>query len=767
MKQIRTKNTTLILSLAGVILSGVSIFSFINAKDANAKSLSVNLGLLSAGLSAGSFGASYLMAMNVERDSKKLIETSETEIKRARLSVTQVQTELKVSRQELEKANNETLRLAQLITEKETLITELQSKFEVFSLKHQARMKELDEKLAIEVDVKGDLYRTITKTFSEDVRYRIDDKYETLARSVEHKLNSERYSDIHGILQEFKVQYLQKLSEHTELLNELVRLEHTDTFITDMSDIYFQISDEIAALKVRYRNLMNTRERLTLEEYEKELEVRRNPKEYVAASKVKTGLDMYQSGFQSDLQQIQEVAKNNCASLSDLRNEVSDLIDQIDQKNLEIANLKNEINKSRIPLKWSLAQSNELKIGNLIIDYFWNEGHGLYLDRSFHETDNYTCNLYFQIDRNPRQVVEKELNEHSEALQQYCKTIKPIEFSYSGSKGLMVAKVVLREKPKFETTKDEISRVCKPHQHFKALVSVYERWRVTGGSQAGKSPTAQMIADSITESIKTYQSKPVKVRLFNPQANSKKDNWKYKAEGKDGQECLEGYKTFGDELKARQSGKSSKNDFQLFIFDELDSVVAEFGGSKVKPKIEYGIKQGSHQDVGCIIIGQSSAANILPKFTWSDWNNVAQLHIGENAKNYIEARFKNDSEALQQYMGQFKKVKAYFEKLNADNGLKVSDYGYYRFAFVAIPNHQPTFVELPPFLFTDSADSEDVAANDDEKSIDDKSTSPHSAKLMCNACNSTNIGSKGNRYVCLDCGKSTYKHTGKFDAISK
>ena len=764
MKQIKTKNTTLILSIAGVILSTFSVFSFINAKDANAKSLSINLGLLSAGLSAGSFGASYLMAMNVERDSKKLIETSETEIKRARLSTTQVQTELKASRQELEKANTETLRLAQLVTEKETLITELQSKFEVFSLKHQARMKELDEKLAIEVDIKGDLYRSITKTFSEDIRYRIDDKYESLARSVEHKLNSDKYSEIHGILQNFKVQYLQKLSEHRELLNELVRLEHTDSFITDMSDIYFQISDEITSLKVRYRNLLNTTVRRTLEEYEQELEVRRNPKEFVAASKVKTGLDMYQSGFQSDLEQIKLVAQNNHASLSDLRSEVSDLIDQIDQKNLEIANLKSEINKSRMPLKWSLAQSNELKIGNLIIDYFWNDGNGLYLDRSFHETDNYTCNLYFQIDRNPRQVVEKELNEHSEALQQYCKTIKPIEFSYSGSKGLMVAKVVLREKAKVETTRDEISRVCKPHQHFKALVSVYERWRVTGGSQAGKSPTAQMIADSITESIKTYQSKPVKVRLFNPQANSKKDNWKYKVEGKDGEGCLQGYQTFSDEIKARQSKKSSKNDFHLFIFDELDSVVEEFGGAKVKPKIAYGIKQGSHQDVGCIIIGQSSAANILPKFTWSDWNNVAQLHIGENAKNYIEARFKNDSEALQQYMNQFKKVKAYFEKLNADNGLKVSDYGYYRFAFVAIPNHQPTFVELPPFLFSDSSDDENLTVKDDEKITDEESLRTPAALLRCNRCSSENIGSKSNRYVCLDCGATTGKHTGKFNA---
>ncbi|MEM7555281.1 MAG: hypothetical protein AAF378_14495, partial [Cyanobacteria bacterium P01_A01_bin.84] len=532
----------------------------------------------------------------------------------------------------------------------------------------------------------------------------------------------------------------------------LIDLKDSEFSTTELTDIYFQISDEIAARKVQYRNLLNTVERLTLREFEEELRERRNPKNFVPANKVMTALDNNDNYYANQKVRFQSALNQQVDNLNNLRENVTDLINQIDEKNLEIANLKSEINQNRKPLKWTLANSRELEIGNMIIDYFWKDGTGYYLDRSFLETDGYESKIYFQIDRNPRQIVESELNERSEELQQFCRVLKPITFKYSGSKGLMVATVTLKEKPKADPLKD-ISRICKPHTAFKAAVSGYERWRVTGGSQAGKSPSAQFIADAIT----AYNSKEVKVRLFNPQHGSKKDNWQYRAEGKNAEECLKGFSVLGDELKQRQAKKNSTETFDLFIFDELDSIIDEMGATKVKQPLRYGIKQASHQDIGVIIIGQSSAANVVSGMTWSDWNSVAQFHLGDNAKLFIENRWDKEPELRDEYLKQFGAVRDFYQRKNDELGLTISDYGYFRFAFIAIPNQKPYFIEVPPFVF-DSSEKIDTPAQPIEKvesiaqpALTDRSTPAQ----KCPKCGSTNIGSKGaGRARCKDCNKS-------------
>lgn len=756
-----SKNSSLPITIGGFITASLSLGLYLTSSNDGVKNLSLALGIMGATAATISTISTRMTETELRIESDGIIENKNVEFRKLETKLTNQTAKLTEVFQEISE-------LMILVNEKEKLIAELQRKFSVMSLKYVKKHQELDDKLGQENTIIEDLHNNFIEVFTSDLRYRIDYQYERINRQVDHKLESENYTDIHAVMQQFKAQLNARNLEHITKLLDTSNIEHDSEFATNLSDIYFQISDEITALKVRYRNLLNTTVQRDLIAAQEELEFRRDPKSFVSTDKAIEATKMQEEMARQNVDTIRQVALNNNASLNDLRDEVTDLIDQIEEKNLEILKLKDEINIHRMPLKWTLAQSNELKIGNLIIDYFWKDGTGYYLDRSFHETDGYECKLYFQIDRNPRQIVEKELNEHSEALQQYCRVIKPIEFSYSGSKGLMVAKVTLKEKPKIETSRDEISRICKPHEHFKATVSVYERWRVTGGSQAGKSPMAQMIADAITESIKIYQSKPVKVRLFNPQADSRKDNWKYKAEGKNGEECLKGYGTFASELRARQGGKVSKDTFQLFIFDEIDSVIAEFKGAKVKNNIEYGIKQGSHQDVGAIIIGQSSAANIIPGFTWSDWNNVAQCHIGENAKNFIETRYKNDSEAMSDYLGQFKKIKAYFQKKNDENGLKISDYGYYRFAFVAIPNQQPTFVELPPFLFSLKQEQDSELSNYTQPILLTNNIEPllveDKKEIKCPHCSSTNIVKNGKNkitkaqlYSCKDCDGSPKK----------
>jgi peptidoglycan hydrolase CwlO-like protein/ribosomal protein S27E len=750
---INVKGSTFVATIAGLLLTGASIVSFVTSDSKGVKSFSLNFGLLSLGVTVGSVAASNLMATKVLDENEKITNKFTDDIKELDRANSDLKTRLASQKSKLSEHETKVNELEQLVIEKDVIVKNLKIAFENLQRETAIKQRELDDKLARENTDRADLYTEILNNFSSDLNYKIDESYNGLARSVEAKLNNPKHEELHVRLREFWHKLSGSLANTRKLL---IDLKNSEFSTTELTDIYFQISDEIAARKVQYRNLLNTVERLTLKEFEEELRERRNPKNFVPANKVMTALDNNDNYYVNQKVKFQSALNQQVDNLNNLRENVTDLINQIDEKNLEIANLKSEINQNRKPLKWTLANSRELEIGNMIIDYFWKEGTGYYLDRSFMETDGYESKIYFQIDRNPRQIVETELNERSEELQQFCRVIKPITFSYSGSKGLMVAKVVLRERPKTETSQDTIRRICKPHDLFKAAVGGYERWRVTGGSQAGKSPTAQFIADAIT----AYNSKEVKVRLFNPQYGSKKDNWVYKAEGKNAEECLEGFKTLGREIKQRQAKKLSTEIFDLFIFDELDSVIEELGSAPVRSPLLYAVKQASHQDVGIVIIGQSSAANVVSKMTWSDWNSTAQCHIGENAKLFIENRWKNEPEKREEYLKQYETIRNYYESKNNENGLTISDYGYFRFAFIAIPNQRPYFIELPPFLFLPDSEPE-VTATAHENANTELNCSPTAQNLLpkCPHCGNTEFTGNGKgRVKCKGCGKSSSKH---------
>lgn len=746
---INVKGSTFITTIAGLLLTGASIITFVTSDKQNTRNFSLNFGLLTLGVSVGSLAASNLMATKVLGEDERITNKFTSEIKGLDRINTELKDRLFIQKSVLTEHETKVNELEKLVAEKDIVVQNLRVAFENLQRETVIKHRELDAQLARENTDRIDLYAEIIKAFSSDLNYKIDESYNGLARSVESKLASQKYTVLHSRLQDFWNKLRDSLATSRKLLLDLQEIEFSTT---ELTDIYFAISGEIATRKVQYRNLLNTVERTTLKEFEEELRERRDPQNYVPKSKVIQALDSNDAYYGNQKDYFSTALSQQLENLNNLRENVSDLINQIDEKNLEIANLKSEINQNRKPLKWTLANSRELEIGNMIIDYFWKDGTGYYLDRSFHESDGYDCKLYFQIDRNPRQIVENELNERSEELQQFCRVLKPVTFKYSGSKGLMVATVTLKERPKAEPLAD-ISRICKPHTFFKAAVSGYERWRVTGGSQAGKSPTAQFIADAIT----AYSSKEVKVRLFNPQHGSKKDNWQYRAEGRNAEECLKGFKTLGDEIKYRQSKKLSTDTFDLFIFDELDSIIDEMGATKVKQPLRYAIKQASHQDVGIIIIGQSSAANVVSGMTWSDWNSTAQFHLGDNAKLFIENRWDKEPELRDEYLKQFATVRDFYQRKNDELGLTISDYGYFRFAFVAIPNQKAYFIEIPAFIF-EPVEKPEASAQLDEK-IEPIAHAVRSTAQPtpenCPKCGSTNLGTHGAlRHKCKDCGKT-------------
>jgi hypothetical protein len=155
-----------------------------------------------------------------------------------------------------------------------------------------------------------------------------------------------------------------------------------------------------------------------------------------------------------------------------MRGQVFDLIAQIEQIALEKVALKDELAKLNQPQTWRLAQgSNELTKGNIIINYFWSIG--IKLDRAFTTGDVYESKIYYHTDSNPRTIVFKELNDHSEALQQLCLTLKPITFDWDADKGLMVASLTWKAREKEEKL-DELS-----DKAIERLARSWDTWKNT------------------------------------------------------------------------------------------------------------------------------------------------------------------------------------------------------------------------------------------------------------------------------------------------
>ncbi|MBD2535566.1 hypothetical protein H6G97_41750 [Nostoc flagelliforme FACHB-838] len=359
---------------------------------------------------------------------------------------------------------------------------------------------------------------------------------------------------------------------------------------------------------------------------------RANPEAYTALAdctpKTKaTGiLREFSESSKSDLQNLQSKVIDNQNSLEEMRGQVSDLLDEIDHKNLEISDLKLQVLDLKKPLVWTNANSRELQIGNAIVQYFWQTG--LYLDRAYAEGDIYDVDICFQIDRNSRFIKESELNEHSEALQQWCRTIKPITFKWDSGKALMVAKVVLKEREKVPTSIEEIRRMIEPAAKFGDIVRRYHdhtqdgkpTLRVMTRTGGGKGVAVKNILHNYVNNLEGWE-----LWLSDPQHGSTQDFWNVPKVAKSPQQASDTLETFVSEFMDRKNGRSLHPNIPVVgIFDECDKTFS-------KPE-KQGISQIwteiRHRDMKLILIGQSGEVG-KNGWTWDEMNNCSMLFIGE------------------------------------------------------------------------------------------------------------------------------------------
>jgi hypothetical protein len=526
-----------------------------------------------------------------------------------------------------------------------------------------------------EIECHDDSLEEIKGYLIEIISNRISNQLIQVENSIQSNLKKDRFFLIQNSLQNC----LDKVSDLAQFCNdrlEYIKLVESNQ-IQEIFTLFCEMLDKITSLRLQYRNLLNTNERKLLHEvYAQFEELKTSSIDKQKAVLIVRNQSETQRG---ELEKIYQHSSSNDASLENLQHQISDLLAQIEQKNLEILRLKE-------PQCWQFANRRDLLIGNTIIQYFFASPFNFILDRAKAEFNSHESTLSFHIDRNSRIILADELNQESERLQQLCHTLSPIKFTWNADEGLMTAYIHLARKPKKETSED-ITKLWKPAKDFQKIVSSWNRIRITGGSEAGKSPTAENLAVCIC------QSRNGQAEVCNPQFGSRKDFWTIPQAGKSHEESAEKILLLADDV----SNKVVFKNYKMFLFDEVDSTMSQYSEPQAIGKaVNTIIKQASHSDFGVIFIGQNANVKHYPGMDRSDWNSAVNLHIGANSYDAIENSNQLTTEQKQKLKTQADKLTAYCDDMNQSLALTKHDPQAYRFALV-LNDGNPYFIQLPDF----------------------------------------------------------------------
>ncbi len=338
--------------------------------------------------------------------------------------------------------------------------------------------------------------------------------------------------------------------------------------------------------------------------------------------------------------------------------------------------------------------------------------------------------------------------------------------------GLISVSVALSKKPKADSK--DIDRLWIPASQFEQTVKGWSRIRLTGGSESGKSPTAENLAVAI------LKRRPGVPKLYNPQHDSVKNYWTLPTVGTSHKDSEKGIESLAKQVDLRANGDEFRDSFELSVFDEVDSTMSHTKGKKavIGGNVNFIIKQASHQNLGAIFIGQNANVSEYPGMDRSDWNSAVNIHIGANAYDAITNSNRFTSDEVSRLKQTADKITEFCHDKNTELGLEKTDPQAYRFALVIEPNKKPYFIELPAFgTYTydqlqqhqhTTPPMATATPSTSTQSLEALQTRITSASPMdiqsgyvgsgCPTCNSTSRVKAGKyqgrqRYQCKECGK--------------
>lgn len=277
------------------------------------------------------------------------------------------------------------------------------------------------------------------------------------------------------------------------------------------------------------------------------------------------------------------------------------------------------------------------------------------------------------------------LTEMGEQLQTVLMCIEPLKFASDPTNPHRIL-TTLRYRSKPKATISDINKLWKTSDQFISTVSKWRRIRVTGGSESGKSPLAELIAAALV------QTKPdTVVSLAFPIENSVKNWWTIPVTHTSVKALA---KSLQDISNRRAEGIDKTKMLQIGICDETDTALAN---DKELPAIlKELLKTGSHTNVGIILVGQNANVSNYKGLQRSDFENCVSAHIGANSYHAI-ANSDYSEDEKKKLTAKCDKLVAYCETANKDMDTDSDSDKLERFALVTEPGKSPYFIQLPRF----------------------------------------------------------------------
>lgn len=651
------------LSLGGVLLSGILLFTPVKA-----------MGYLGMGGSVGTFTASVVVRKKhwqvVERELTKLTTQHKAELTLKDDELT-IQTELIGELQgKLKQFGINASNQAKQVSDLQKQVEALQGQLTSLTRQNQGH-RELIERCTGELEKGINLARTAVEEALEEWESRFTALLSR--RKEQYPKLQERLSQLAESGQELLAEYAVKLAETPKKLDSL----------GDLLSLYYCLNDDCGNIRIKTIQAI-----ATLRTQQREMELREievlldewESADLIPKGKVKEICQRYEAmlqEFRLDLSQRFESVQSFASSMESQVNQDEEFFLRLRMK---VQELEEKVSNLSQPLKYVPATRADMKVANIVIEYFHRLG--VILDRAGSDYQGWQATLEFLPDRTGRLVLPDELNEHSDKLQALTHTLNSPKFALDPESGLIHVTVQFSKKPKSDTF-EQAKRLVSPLEDVvKKIIdglSHKPTIRVMGATGDGKGVMARYLLNCI------LQNHPWYCRLHDPQDGSSEDHWGIPKVSRSGKELQQALKAISSQMSEREKVKNWEV-VTLDVLDEIDTHLEK--GEKKEAFIEL-CSRIRHCGMKLILIGQNPKVG-RAGFEWSDMQQMNCIYMGASALDAIEAnpQLKPRKDKLaKDYLA----LSEYYESANEglDDGEK------YLFGLVVIPSKTPLWVELP------------------------------------------------------------------------
>jgi hypothetical protein len=322
-------------------------------------------------------------------------------------------------------------------------------------------------------------------------------------------------------------------------------------------------------------------------------------------------------------------------------------------------------------------------MANSVSSYYYNRYQFL-LDALHWEETETGFKVIYSIRRNPG-LIESEISADNslEQTAAFCNALHGTEPKWEFNRQFSQVSLTVTHRRTVKL-KNELPRGVKTADKFLQTVRNWRRVRITGGSESGKSPTAENLVCALTTMHDGLCD------FYDPMHESVKNYRTIPAKGRTHADSIKGLKEYQSRMEAMPSDR-----FYLAWFDEIDTTLDE--NPKSASDLKAVLKQSSHKNSGLVITGQNAnVRNLKGGFDRSDMHNFVCVHIGDNYRDALANSHLSENERSS-LMKLGDALTEYCATKNEEEGLDLSNPSAYRFALVLEPNKKGYFMILPEF----------------------------------------------------------------------